>query len=72
MPLDESRDFHPEPRTQSDYLSALWLTVGIIDTKVSAINGRVGKLERAMWAMGGGMVVVAAILVPLFLNLLTK
>lgn len=70
MPLDESRDFHPEPRTQAEYLSALWAKVGMIDSKLTIINGRVSKLEKAMWALGGGLTVIAAIIVPQFLGLI--
>jgi len=70
MPLVESRDFHPEPRTQAEYLSALWAKVGTIDSKLTIINGRVSKLEKAMWALGGGLAVVAAVIVPQWLGLL--
>lgn len=32
-------------------------------------NGRVTKLEKFMWAVGGGFVVIGAVVVPLFIHL---
>lgn len=74
--LNQSRDFevqqfHPEPRSSTEYLAALWQKVNVIDSKVSMTNGRVTKLERAIWALGGGLIVIAAVVVPLFVYLVT-
>lgn len=40
--------------------------------QTTATNGRVRKLERFMWAAGGGLSVVTAIVVPLFLENILK
>jgi hypothetical protein len=72
MPTDESRDYHPQPRTQAEFLSALWIKVDDIAKDVSEINGRVSKMERALWAMGGGVIVLGVLYVPQLLGLLTR
>jgi hypothetical protein len=77
MPLDESGDFDPEPRTQSDYIRAIWQKLrdhdDLIRVKVigrlDTINGRVGSLEKWKFAVGGGLAVVTAVLVPIFIFL---
>ena len=68
--LHESRDFEihefrPEPHTMREYLTALWQKVNVIDSKVTATNGRVTRLEKFMYAVGGGLTVIGAVLVPL-------
>jgi hypothetical protein len=63
-------DYNPEPRTQAEYLSALWRKVTDMHAKLDTINGRVNRLERFMWALGGGLLVIAAVVVPQWLGLL--
>lgn len=40
-----------------------------IEGQTQHTNGRVTKLERFMWAVGGGLAVVSAVVVPLFLKM---
>lgn len=41
-----------------------------IESQTTRTNGRVTKLETKVWMMTGGLVVVSAIVVPLFLGLI--
>lgn len=41
-----------------------------IEVQTTKTNGRVGKLENWKWMMVGGLAVISAIIVPLFLDLI--
>jgi hypothetical protein len=71
MPLDESGPFDPEPKTQADYVRAIWrLVTKEIIPRQDKSNGRLRMLEKWMWTLGGGLAVVVAMSVPLVLDLI--
>jgi len=46
--------------------------MNMIYAEVKEINGRVSKNEKWRHILTGGLIVVSAIIVPLFLNMVTK
>ena len=66
MALDESAIFDPdpEPRTQADYIRALWkrqgehnkLVVEQVIPRLDTTNGRVTRLERGSLIIGGAVI----------------
>ena len=69
MPLNETGPFDPRPRTQADYTRENWrlLTEEVVP-RLDRTNGRLRALEKFMWGLLGGMVVIGAIVVPEFLH----
>ena len=63
-----SIEFDPEPRTSTEYIKDIWHRVGRLEERVAQQNGRVGRLERAMFAAIGGLAVISAVVVPIFLS----
>lgn len=57
------------PPSDREILRDLWHGMGRLEAEVRKTNGRVKKLERFMWLCIGGLAVVTAIVVPLFLDL---
>ena len=53
----------------AEKLHDLTNAISELTTQVKYTNGRVSNLERWMWGVSGGLVVVSIIVVPLFLNL---
>ena len=64
-------EFRPEPKTQGEYVKAIWYRLGRVEQKVTITNGRVRALEKAIWALGGGIVVLAMVVAPIFISLVT-
>lgn len=64
-----SDPFADEPRTDHDILRELWQDVKVIKVQTEKTNGRVTKLERFQWLVIGGLMVVSAIVVPLFVKI---
>lgn len=63
-----SNPFDHEPRTDREILRELWVLVSSdVLPQVKRTNGRVTRLERWMWSTLGGLAVISAIVVPLFL-----
>lgn len=58
------------PISEREVLISLVEKVDRIEKLANITNGRLSKLERFMWALGGGMVVIGLIIIPLFLDLL--
>jgi len=69
MPLDESGLFDPEPHSQADFVRETYRIVREVRTQAILTNGRVSKLEKAIWGIGGGMIVTGAVIVPIFIHL---
>ena len=57
-----------EPTTLRLWQKAAGRRLLHIDARLTQINGRVSKLERFVWMLSGGLVVVSTIVVPLFLK----
>lgn len=65
--------FIHDERTDRELLRELWRVVTVeLVPQVKATNGRVTKLERFQWSILGGLTVVSAIVVPLFLRMLAE
>jgi len=71
--------FDGDPLTDHDILRSLWGMA--IDAKaerkaikdqVTATNGRVTALERFRWLVTGGLVVLGALVVPIFLDIVFR
>jgi hypothetical protein len=68
MPLDESGPFNPHPRTEADYVRETYrLVTEEVIPRQDKTNGRLTTVERFMWTLLGGLLVVSAIVVPQFL-----
>jgi hypothetical protein len=68
-------DFDPfasAPQTDREILRDLWHRTRSIEEQTKMTNGRVTRLERFMWAAGGGLLVISAIVVPLFVRLVSE
>lgn len=63
--LDELLD----PESDHSWKRAAGLAIRNIEDQTMRTNGRVTKLERFMWAVSGGVAVISAVIVPLFLKL---
>lgn len=64
-----SDPFAHDERTDRELLRQLWQVVTYeLVPQVQRTNGRVTKLERFQWTIVGGLTVVSAIVVPLFLR----
>lgn len=59
---------HDAPPSNREILRDLWHGMGEVRAQVTKTNGRVTKLERFMWLCIGGLTVITAIVVPLFLD----
>ena len=57
-----------DPEDDAKWKRAAGMMLLAVDAKVQRTNGRVTKLERFMWAAGGGLAVVTAVVVPLFIK----
>jgi hypothetical protein len=69
-PLDESGQFSPRPHTQADYVRETYrLVTEEVIPRQDKTNSRISTVEKFMWALGGGLAVIGAIVVPQFLNL---
>lgn len=64
--------FEPEPNTQAEYIKSMWYRMGRVEAKVTLTNGRVRSLEKAIWALGGGITVLAVVIAPIFVTLVTS
>ncbi len=65
--------FAHDDRTERELLRELWRVVTYeLVPQVQRTNGRVGKLERFQWAVTGGLAVVSAIVVPLFIRMVME
>lgn len=66
--MSMSDPFSHEPRSDREILRELWALVATdLLPQVRRTNGRVTRLERWMWSTLGGLAVISAIVVPLFL-----
>lgn len=41
-----------------------------LEKKVDHTNGRLSSVEKRIWAIGGGLIVISIIVVPLFLKMI--
>ena len=41
-----------------------------VEGKVDKTNGRLRGVEKKVWAVGGGLVVIAVVVVPLFIDMI--
>ena len=57
------------PPTDHEILRSLWGMIIDIKAQVERTNGRVSSLEKYRWAAMGGITVVTAVVVPIFLKL---
>lgn len=64
--------FEPEPKTNADYMKAMWYRLGRVEAKVTMTNGRVRGLEKMLWAMGGGIAVLGIVIAPIFVTLVSQ
>lgn len=65
--------FVHDERTDRELLRELWRVVSHeLVPQVRATNGRVGKLEKFQWTIVGGLTVVSAIVVPLFIRMVME
>ena len=69
MTLLDTPPFDPEPRTQAEFLRAIWERLGRVERKQDLTNGRVTHLERLALFIGGaavayGFSIVAPLLPP--------
>jgi hypothetical protein len=64
--------FPAQPQTTDEMLRAVLMRLERIDLQVSRTNGRVTRLERFAWAAGGGLAVVSAVVVPLFVRMVAS
>ena len=66
-----SDQFDPEPRTQAEYLRAIWERVGRVEKQAMLTNGRVTRLERIVLVASGvaagglGMGTIGPLIAPL-------
>ena len=72
QPMMMEDDFRPEPKTQGEYNKAIWYRLGRVEAKVTTTNGRVRNLEKAIWALGGGLIVLSAIVAPIFVAMVNR
>ena len=63
--------FQAEPATTREYMQAMWYRLGRVEVKVTMTNGRVRGLEKMLWAVGGGVAVLAVVIAPIFVTLVT-
>lgn len=61
--------FRDEPRTDRDILRECVSRLRQVQRQTTATNGRVTRLERFQWAVGGGLIVIAAIIAPIFVRI---
>ncbi len=70
MPTDEPSDFHPEPRTQAEFVQSIWrIVIEEVLPELRDTNARVTSLERWKYGILGGLAVVSAVIVPIFIVL---
>lgn len=69
--LEELEDLL-RPEDDRAWKLAVGATLRRMLTQTTKTNGRVSRLEKFMWAAGGGLAVVAIIVVPLFLDALER
>lgn len=68
----EMMEFEVTPKSQADYVKAIWSRQAALDKKIDdeviprldKTNGRVRMLERFMWGIGGGLVVILYWVLP--------
>ena len=70
-PFVDDDQFRPDPVTQSEFVKAIYYRLGRVEQKVNITNGRVRALEKGMWALGGGLIVLAVVIAPIFVSLVT-
>ncbi len=58
-----------QPENDRAWKLAMGHTVSQISEQTQKTNGRVTRLERFQWTVTGGLAVVMAIVVPIFLKL---
>ncbi|GIW17427.1 MAG: hypothetical protein KatS3mg064_0584 [Tepidiforma sp.] len=56
------------PESDRAWRVAVGHTLREVREQTMRTNGRVSRLERFIWALGGGLIVCGAIVVPLFLE----
>lgn len=69
--------FESEPRTRDEFIREIYRKQNALFDKVEKeviprldrTNGRVGKLEKFMWAVGGGLVILSSFFVPQYLEI---
>jgi tetrahydromethanopterin S-methyltransferase subunit G len=72
MTISMTRDLtDATPRTQREVNALVLGKLHSIELKVDTTNGRVRALEKFGWAIGGGLVVLSLIVVPIFVALVT-
>lgn len=57
-----------EPPSDRSILKDLWHTMRRVERQVEKTNGRVASLEKFRYATIGGLSVVTAVVVPLFIG----
>ena len=65
--------FAHDERSDREVLRELWRVVTAeLVPQVKATNGRVTKLEKFQWTIVGGLTVVTATLVPIFIRMVME
>lgn len=60
------------PLSDHEILRDLWYAMGEVKAQVIRTNGRVSSLEKFRYAAVGGLAVVMAVVVPLFIRAVSQ
>lgn len=61
-----------DPMTDTELLRSLWEKMKIVEQQVKYTNGRLRTVERFCWALAGGLTVLAAVVVPQYIQLVSQ
>lgn len=65
--------FPDEPLSDHEILKSLWkLTTEKVIPQLEVTNGRVTALEKWRWLVTGGLAVVLALAVPIFIDMVSR
>lgn len=67
-----SGDKEVDAMSEHVWRRAVYNKLATIEEQVKCTNGRVTSLEQWKWAMGGGLIVVSLVLVPMFITLMER